>query len=134
RSGLATAEKDQRRQEALYRDGIISKQQLEVARQATSNARGQLANARAQASSANVQLGRTTVEAPVSGVVSDRAVDEGDVVPQNGELLTIVNLATLELQGAVPSEQLGDVRVGLPVEFNVKGIPNRTFTGRISRI
>jgi multidrug efflux pump subunit AcrA (membrane-fusion protein) len=55
-------------------------------------------------------------------------------VAQNGELLTIVDLSTLELEGAVPSEQLGAVRVGLPVEFQVKGIPNRTFTGHISRI
>lgn len=133
-NALATAEKDQRRQETLYRDGIISKQQVEMARQATSNARGQLANARAQASSANVQLGRTTVEAPVSGVVSNRAVDDGDVVAQNGELLTIVDLSTLELQGSVPSEQLSALRIGLPVEFQVKGIPNRTFSGHISRI
>ena len=134
RAALATAEKEQSRQESLFRSGIVAKRDVEVARQQTANARAQLANAQSQAVSANVQLGHTTVEAPVSGVVSSREVDEGDVVQAGSALFDIVDLSTLQLEASVPTDQLTAIRAGVPVEFDVKGVPNRTFHGRISRI
>jgi RND family efflux transporter MFP subunit len=40
----------------------------------------------------------------------------------------------MQLEASVPAEALSQVRIGMPVEFSVNGYPNRTFTGRITRV
>src|SRR3712207_738507 len=40
----------------------------------------------------------------------------------------------MRLEASVPADQVGAIRVGLPVEFNVTGYPGRTFGGRITRV
>ena len=40
----------------------------------------------------------------------------------------------MQLEASVAAEQLGQVRVGMPIDFTVNGYPNRAFTGRITRV
>jgi RND family efflux transporter MFP subunit len=40
----------------------------------------------------------------------------------------------MQLEASVPADALTEVRVGMPVEFSVNGYPNRTFSGRITRV
>ena len=48
-------------------------------------------------------------------------------------LFTIVDPRVLRLEAGVPANQIGRLRVGTPVEFEVSGL-NRQFTGKIARI
>jgi RND family efflux transporter MFP subunit len=73
------------------------------------------------------------VRAPISGAVSERAVDPGDVVQVGAGLFTIVDLSSLRLEATVPVEEIDRLKVGVPVEFNVSGY-DRRFSGRIERI
>jgi membrane fusion protein, multidrug efflux system len=134
RNALATAQRQAARQEELARQGIVSKQDLDLARQNVSNARGQLAEAQAAASDAAEQLGRSVVTAPLGGVVSQRDVSPGDVVQPGAPLFTIVDNGTMQLEASVPAEDLRALHVGMPVTFTVQGLEGRTFGGRISRI
>jgi RND family efflux transporter MFP subunit len=97
-------------------------------------AEAQLAAARAQAASAGEAAGFTTIEAPISGVVSDRKVETGEAVNPGQELLTIVNARTLELAGQVGVTDAGRVRVGQPVSFTLDAFANETFNGRVARV
>lgn len=134
RATYATAQKEQARQESLYRSGIVSRRDVELARQNTANAKAQLAQAESMVSSAQEQLGYTTVTAPIDGIVSKREVAEGDVVQPGGALITIVDLRSLELAASVPSDELGSLRINTPVEFTVTGISGVIFRGIITRI
>jgi membrane fusion protein, multidrug efflux system len=49
-------------------------------------------------------------------------------------MITVVAPETMRLDAAVPAERLGELAVGLPVAFTVRGYPGRTFEGRIDRI
>ena len=40
----------------------------------------------------------------------------------------------MQLEASVPSEALSVIKVGLPVQFEVRGYPGQPFTGRIERI
>ena len=70
----------------------------------------------------------------MAGVVSKRAVNAGDVATMGTELYTIIDPSSMRLEAAVPSEQIGAVRVGAPVSFEVRGYPDQTFEGRVERI
>jgi RND family efflux transporter MFP subunit len=141
RTAVTTAENNYRvaareleRAQTLARAGAIADRDVEYARNTASSASAQLANARAIYANAAKQLSYTQIRAPFAGVVSQKQVSAGDVVSPGGALFTVVNPASMRLEASVPANQLSSIRVGLPVEFNVTGYPNRPFAGRITRV
>jgi membrane fusion protein, multidrug efflux system len=141
RSGMASsqsnyenAERNLQRSETLLKAGAIADRDAEQARSAAKLAQSQLADARTRLTNAETQLAKANVRAPFSGVVSARPVNAGDVVSPGTALVTVVNPATMRLEGSVPAEDLSSVRLGLPVDFTVNGYPGRHFTGRITRV
>jgi len=128
------AGRDVERTTRLTQAGAIAQRDLDNARNAQVAAQAQLADARARLSQAQEQQGKTVIRSPISGVVSDRPVNAGDVVSPGGALFTIVDPASMQLEAAVPAADLGQLRVGAPVRFTVSGYPGRTFTGKVQRI
>lgn len=133
-SAASQAARDLERAESLVKAGAIASQAVEQQRIAQQNADGALADARARFASAEKQLRATEIRAPDAGIVSDRAVQAGDVVQPGSPLFTIVDPSRMKLEASVPASQLGDVRIGAPVEFAVNGYADRVFTGRVDRV
>lgn len=133
-SAYDIAQRELSRATTLEKAGAIAERDLEQARNAVTAARGQLATARAQLANINKQLDKASVQAPFAGVVSARSVNAGDVVTPGTALYTVVDPGSMQLEASVPADALGDVRVGMPVDFTVNGYPNRHFTGRITRV
>jgi membrane fusion protein (multidrug efflux system) len=131
---LQVSQREQERTTTLVQAGALADRDLENARNGVASAQAQLASARAQLAAAGKQVENTTVRAPISGVVSDRPVNGGDVVSPGTALFTVVNPGTMQLEASVSSDQLAAVHVGAPVTFTVSGYPGRSFTGRIERI
>ena len=133
-NGLALAQSEARRTEALVKGGALAQRDLETAQAAVANAESQLAAARARLTSAQTQLADTTVRAPITGVVSNKAVNAGDVATPGAELYTIIDPSSMRLEASVPSEQIANLRPGAGVEFTVRGYEGQTFSGQIERI
>ena len=133
-SSYDIARRDVQRNEALEKAGAIAARDLERARNALLSSQAQLATARAQLANVQQQLNKASVRAPFAGLVAQRQVNAGDVVSPGTALFTVVDPASMQLEASVPAEALSQVRVGMPVEFSVNGYPNRTFTGRITRV
>lgn len=122
------------RNETLAAAGAVATRDLETARSQLAAAQAQLAGARAQLANAQKQQQKTTVTAPISGVVSDRPVSAGSVVHMGAPLFVVVDPGSMRLEGSVPASELGAVRIGAPVRFTVTGYPGQTFTGTVARI
>lgn len=133
-NSLAIATRELERARRLHEAGAIAERELEIARFNVTNARTMLADARARRASAAKQLGNATVRAPFAGVIGQRSVSAGDVVQPGTLLYTVVDPGSMRLEAAIPVEQLGDVRVGLPVKFSVSGYGAREFLGRVTRV
>jgi membrane fusion protein (multidrug efflux system) len=133
-SAHRTAQREAERAERLVAGGALAERDLELARSNLAGAQAQLADARARLSSAQRQLDNTRVRAPLAGVVSRRAVNAGDVVAPGALLFTVIDPRSMRLAATVASERLGALRVGTPVEFQVRGYPGRTFRGTVQRI
>lgn len=131
---LQQAQREASRVSTLVEAGALAERDLENARNAVAAAQAQLASARAQLAAAAKQVQNTQVRAPFSGVVSERPVNAGDVVAPGAALFTVVDPSGMRLEASVPSDKLGQVRVGAPVSFTVSGYPGRTFVGRVDRI
>jgi RND family efflux transporter MFP subunit len=134
RSQLALSRREEERQRALVAAGVVARRDLETAAQQIVVANAQLSQAQAQLAQAQEQLGKTRVTAPFAGVVSEKPFSQGDVVQSGTALYTIVDPSSLELEAAVSAGQLGALHIGAPVSFAVNGVPDRTFSGRVTRI
>jgi RND family efflux transporter MFP subunit len=133
-NAVAVAERDVERQQALVEAGAVAERDLDAARQALANTQSQLAAARAQVATAREQLERAHVIAPITGIVSERPVNAGDVVQAGAVLFTIIDPSDMRLEATIPAEQVGEVHVGDRVTFDVAGYQDRTFDGRVDRI
>ncbi len=131
---VALAERNATRTHALADAGAIADRDREQADWNLSSAEAQLADARSRAATAEKQLARTVVRAPFSGVVSERPANLGDVVQQGTPLFTVVDPASLKLEGSIPLEGLEGLRPGTPVLFTVTGMGSEPLRGRVSRV
>jgi HlyD family secretion protein len=88
--------------------------------------------------SAKLDLEHTRIRAPVDGVVLLRSVQPGQTVAasfQTPLLFQIAeNLSEMELDLAIDEADIGQVRDGQPVSFNVDAYPNRRFTGVVKQV
>jgi membrane fusion protein, multidrug efflux system len=132
-TALDVAEREATRTANLVKGGALPEREIEMTRNAVEAAQAQLATARAQLASAKKQLDNATVRAPMTGIVSARPANGGDVVTVGTELYKIIDPSSMRLNAAVPAESLAAIKVGLPVEFDVRGYGQR-FTGHIERI
>jgi membrane fusion protein, multidrug efflux system len=130
---LQLAQTEVQRTERLVAGGALAQRDLDNARNAVSTADSQLAAARARATAARAQLGDTVVRSPIAGVVSRKAANTGDVVTAGTELCTVIDPRSMRLEASVPSDQLRDLRPGVPVVFTIKGYEG-THRGQIVRI
>jgi RND family efflux transporter MFP subunit len=130
---LASARRETERAEQLVKAGALAQREADLAITNVSTAEAQLADARARLAGVQTQLGDAVIRAPISGVVARRAVNAGDVVSPGTELFTIIDPSSLRLEAAVPSDDLGSLRVGAPVQFEVRGY-EEPLEGTIERI
>jgi membrane fusion protein (multidrug efflux system) len=92
----------------------------------------EVAAAVAQVRDAAVALSRTTLAAPVGGIVARRNVQIGQRVPQGSALMSIVPLNQLWVTANLKENQLRDVRLGQPVSMTTEVYGDAVvFHGRV---
>ena len=74
------------------------------------------------------------VRAPASGVVLTREITPGAVVSASSDLFTICDLSSIWAIAAVQEEHLSRLRTGMAGHVHVQAYPERTFSGKVTRI
>ena len=133
RAALAQAERTHASNERLAAQGFISTIALDTSRAGVDTARAQLAAARASLATTQVGMRDAALVAPISGIVAKRQVVPGERVSMEQPLLTIVDLARLELAGSVGTHEVSRLAPGMAVRVQVEGI-DQPVAGRIARI
>jgi HlyD family secretion protein len=98
----------------------------------------QTAQARAAVGVARVDVERTTIRAPIDGVVLQRSVDVGQTVAaslQAPVLFTIAqDLSRMEVHAAIDEADVGKLREGQQATFTVDAYPNDVFHATIFQL
>lgn len=142
---VALAQADFERQKFLFDKGIIAQAALDTSSAAlrTANAgvnqaRAQVAQQQASLRANQATLGRTTIVAPIDGVVIDRKVEPGQTVASGLNVAVLFTLAQdlsrVQALISVDEADIGAVKVGQAVKFTVDAYPNDNFTGQVTRI
>src|SRR5229473_1943721 len=140
------------RTDGLTKEGVMSPQQLDLARAnadtadaAVSAAQAGVTQAAAQVQQkeaavtvAQTNLDYTTIHAPIDGTVIARNVDVGQTVAaslQAPTLFTIAqDLTKMQVYASTDESDVGQIRSGQKVTFKVDAYPRETFTGTVSQV
>jgi len=126
------------RLKALFDKSLIAKADYDQALYNYENSKASLSNAKSAVARANVNLDYATITSPISGVVLNRAIEEGQTVAASFNtptLFTIVNdLTQMEVQTSVDEADIGKINQGQRVEFTVDAYPDLMFEGSVSQV
>ena len=147
RANLAEAESNFRRAQSNYEQKIIPAADLDRARTALASARAAVSaneqrtdQARANLAAARDTLSKTTMTAPIGGVVTALPVEEGEVAvigTMNNPgtiLLTIADMSVVEAVMEVDETDIPSVKVGQDATVTIDAYPNKTFKGRVTEV
>ena len=94
----------------------------------------QVNQAQASLDLAKTQLAYGTIVSPVSGTVSAKNINVGELASPGVILLTVINVDSLYIKASLPVGFMESVKVGQEVVVKVTEIPNKEFSGKISLI
>ncbi|MBR5904781.1 MAG: efflux RND transporter periplasmic adaptor subunit [Alphaproteobacteria bacterium] len=138
KSQLKYNESEYKRNKSLYKDGFISRAEMEQSQNNYEQAKQAVNKAQYSYERALTNLGYATITSPVDGTVISRKVDKGQTVAasfQTPDLFEIAeDLSKMQIETAVSEADIGMIKEGLPVTFNVDAYPNQTFNGVIRQI
>jgi membrane fusion protein (multidrug efflux system) len=97
-------------------------------------AQARLAAAQAEVDEAELNESYTRIVAPVSGVLSRKQVELGQLVQSGQTLFTIVADTGVWVTANYKETQLNDIRVGQHVEFDVDAYGGRQYNGVVESI
>jgi membrane fusion protein, multidrug efflux system len=92
------------------------------------------AAARAALDGVRTRRGYTVVRSPLTGVVTQKQVETGDVIGAQSRLFTVADLSTPVVRVGVSELEVGSLRVGQTVRVGLDAHPGQRFEGRIRRI
>ena len=150
---LDQAEKTYNRQKQLLDDKVISKAEFEQSESTWLSAKANYAaaeqsilsnsasvqSAQASLARANKDLGRTTLIAPMNGVISSLTVKKGERVAGNSfnvgtEMMRVADMAILEARVQVGENDIVKVNLGDTADIEVDAYNNRKFVGIVTEI
>lgn len=123
---------------ALYDKALVAKADFDQATYSFSKAQAGLKVAKANFDKAKVNLGYATIYSPIDGVVLNRAVDEGQTVAASFNTPTLFSIANdltrMQVEANIDEADIGQIKTGQKVEFNVDAFPELTFDGEVTQI
>jgi len=160
KTSYTNAKNDFDRNQQLSTAGAISQAQLETAQTQLSAAQAQYSSAQdqlemltkgetketidvlqaqvkqAQAALdlAKTQLAYGTIVSPVSGTVSAKNINVGELASPGVTLLSVVNVDSLFINASLPAGLVGSVKDGQEVVVKVSEIPDKEFPGEVSMV
>ncbi|MCR4436096.1 MAG: efflux RND transporter periplasmic adaptor subunit [Clostridiales bacterium] len=113
----------------------LARKQYEAATgSAQEQAQASVNTAQANINNIKVQLDNATITSPISGIVTNRNINPGEIASPGVTLLTIADTSTLKLKGTVAQEIMPLLKTGEEMNVFIDIYPNQVFAGKIESI
>jgi len=147
RARAAQARSDFHRAEANRKAGIISQSDFEQTRTSLATAEAtamaaqrRLDQAKADLAGAKDTLSKSTITAPMNGVVTAKRIEQGEtavigIQNQAGTvLLTISDMSKVEAEMEVDEASIPNVKLGQEAQVRIDAYPNQVFKGEVTEV
>jgi multidrug resistance efflux pump len=102
--------------EQIDRDSAVKRQDLEQKRGAK---RAEVEAARIELANLELEQDQAVIRSPIDGIVTSGDVKVGDVLEPSKPVAEVAEQAGFRFEAAVPSEEVGHLRVGMPVQIKL---------------
>jgi RND family efflux transporter MFP subunit len=126
-AALRFAQSTVERSEQLFKQQIMTLAEVERDRAA-------FEAAKATSDQLKTRLGYARVTAPISGVITEKRVEAGDIVSPSTRLFSVADVSTLVTLIHVSELEVSTLRVGAMVPLSVDALGGQRVEGRIRRI
>jgi RND family efflux transporter MFP subunit len=133
-ANFSKAKAEWARAEELFKDGISSQQQYDLAQSAYEIAEASVKQAKADLGLARNQLANTNVTTLFGGTVTHRYLDVGERVSPGQPLFEIAEINPVEIEIGVSDKRFSALKLEQPVIITVDGYPEKSFTGTVKKI
>lgn len=138
KASLNLAAANEARSKTLWEQDSIAKQVLDTAVQARESGEAQVKQSEAQLAKDRTNLDYSVIRSPVSGVVVNRAVDLGQTVAASFQTPTLFQIAQdlskMQIDSSFAEADVGNIKIGQPVQFTVDAFPERTFRAIVKQV
>jgi HlyD family secretion protein len=138
KAGLEMAKFNAKQAKQLFTQKLISETEYQQNEVALLQADANVKIRQAAVDTAQVDLDRTTIIAPIDGIVISRKVDAGQTVAASfntPEMFTIANdLTKMQIDTLVSEADVGGIQEGQNVNFLVDAFPGRKFKGTVKQV
>jgi HlyD family secretion protein len=152
KAGMVQTKADYDRAVRLTKDGVMSEQQLDLAKSNYDSAKASVGAADANVTQAQAQVSQkdaavtvaqtnldyTVIRSPIDGTVVARNVDVGQTVAASLQAPTIFTIAQdltkMWVYAKTDESDVGNIKIGKPVTFKVDAFPKDTFHGVVSQV
>jgi RND family efflux transporter MFP subunit len=137
-AALQQADREWKRQKALWKDGVTTRALLD-------SAEAQFGQAHARVDQIRINMQDMVVRAPFDGTIATRNTEVGEVISSvmmtqvggtlpAGAICTLVDLKTLEVVADVNESSIGQLHEGQAAEVSVDAFPNQKWKGVLRQI
>lgn len=109
-------------------------ERITVTEQDIKTAAAQIMAAQAARDQADLQLEYTRLRSPISGILTSRNVEPGEVVNPSREVMTVSDLTRVDLKIYVNETEIAKIKPGQGVDVQVDTFPGKTYAGTVAYI
>lgn len=127
KTDLESAEKALNTSKADYSSGLAS---IESAKASIESSKASLEAQKVNLQKAQNDLANTVIKAPISGVISDKTLNVGQMASQGAALAKVNDISSVYATIQVPQEKITGVKIGQAATITVDG-NDKTYDGTI---
>ncbi|MCL6448775.1 MAG: efflux RND transporter periplasmic adaptor subunit [Armatimonadetes bacterium] len=113
---------------------VIGPAQVELAQAQLSSAQAALENAQAQLTLAKTAYDDSLIRAPISGLVTARNVNPGEMASSTAPVISLANLDKVEVRATVGESLVNQLKQGQKVQVKISAVSDKPFTGVVTSI
>jgi RND family efflux transporter MFP subunit len=144
KADLAEAQRQERLQQGLFADKVVSQDALDASKAKVALAAATIEQDKAALQMQEANLDFTTIRAPFAGIVVKKMTEAGESVApippgvnistSSGAIVAIADMNSLEAEVDVNEANVAQLQSGQPAEISVQAIPNHTYKGILRQV
>jgi HlyD family secretion protein len=135
---LEEAQANFKRSNDLYKREMISESDFLTTKVALKTAEAEMESARSSRDRARQNMKYAIIRAPIDGTVTSRNVEAGQTVAASFSTPTLFmiaeDLSKMQILALVDESDIGQIRDGQDVKFDVQAYPDKKFSGKVKQI
>lgn len=136
---LENLKKDYERFKNLLEQNVVSQQRFDSVKTAYESAQAQVKELKASLELNKIQLADSAISAPISGVIAQKFIEEGDMVTATSQMkgesiVTIVDMDVVKIMVNITEKDIANVKMGQEARVKVDAYPSKIFEGVVSNI